>query len=486
MKKSYKTQLDIFEKNQFFLHIHQAANLHKGIINIDNQTDDLINYYNHNKKNLQLLKFVPASGAATRMFKDLILLHEENIQSKETDCFFENISQFPFSDFVERTLKKMGHTTNNLNDSNVVNQLINKILDNFNYTILPKGLIPFHRYEKGKRTAFEEHFIESLNYCNNETINNSISLHFTVGEEHQALFRLFTRSFVSDYEQKYNCSFDVSFSIQDPKTHTIAVNLDNTIFLKKNGKVLLRPAGHGALIKNLNNLKADIIFIKNIDNVTTDSRKETTFLYKKALAGLLLQIQQKIFSFLTRLDNKTLDIKETINFLEKELYIQIPNHFNNLSLSEKNEFIRNKLNRPIRVCGMVKNEGQPGGGPFWVKDSKTGEISLQIVESSQINFKDVNQKSIFESSTHFNPVDLVCGVKNYKGNKFDLEQFVNKDTYFIAEKTHEGKPIKILELPGLWNGAMYHWNTLFVEVPSETFSPVKTVLDLLKPEHQGE
>ncbi len=484
MKKSYKSQLGLFEKNHFFLDIYKEASLQEGIKSIDNQLDILGLCYNSSKEDLKLVKFVPASGAATRMFKDLILLYERGIVSKETEYFFENILQFPFSDFIQRALKKIGAKIEDLNNSAIANQLIDQILNNFNYTILPKGLIPFHQYKEEKRTAFQEHFIESIDYCNNE--KDPISLHFTVGDEHQSLFRLFIRSFVSEYEQKYNRVFDVSFSVQDPKTHTIAVNLDNTPFLNKKGKNLLRPAGHGALIKNLNNLNADIIFIKNIDNVTTDSRKEATYVYKKALAGLLFQKQQKAFSFLEELDEQTINIEEVTSFLEKEMNVKIPNEFDNLTSFEKNDFIRNKLNRPIRVCGMVKNEGQPGGGPFWVRDSKTGEISLQIVESPQINLKDPQQKAIFESSTHFNPVDLVCGVKDYKGNKFDLEQFVNDNTYFIAEKTHEGKPIKVLELPGLWNGAMYDWNTLFVEVPSETFSPVKTVLDLLKPEHQGE
>ncbi|APD06691.1 hypothetical protein UJ101_01167 [Flavobacteriaceae bacterium UJ101] len=484
MKKALKKQLKFYQKNNNFLCIEEPAILDKGIQNIDKQIDTLSNFYINKKTTLKIVKFVPASGAATRMFKDLILLREESISSNETKLFFDNILQFPFSNFIQRALKKIGAKREDLQNPLIANQLIEQILKNFNYTILPKGLIPFHKYNNEIRTAFQEHFIEGVQYCQNK--GNIIPLHFTVGEKHQALFRLSLRSFISNYEQLYNCSFHVSFSVQDPDTHSIAVNLDNTPFLDKKGNIVLRPAGHGALIKNLNHLDADIIFIKNIDNVTVDSKKENTFKYKKALAGLLLQIQEKIFSFLKNLDQNILKIDDALLFLQNDLNIILPKDFKHLSEAEKKSFIKQKLNRPTRVCGMVKNEGQAGGGPFWVKNQDTNEITLQIVESAQINFKDIQQKEIFESSTHFNPVDIVCGVKDYKGIKFDLEQFVDPDTYFIAEKTHEGKPIKALELPGLWNGAMSNWNTLFIEVPLNTFSPVKTVLDLLKPAHQGE
>ncbi len=484
MAKSLEKQLKLFERAHNFLHIEDYASLENGIQNIDNQIEKLISFYETQKTNLKLLKFVPASGAATRMFKDLILLHEEAIHSKETDLFFNNILRFPFSDFIQRVLKKMNAHVDDLHEQKVANQLIEEILKNFNYTILPKALIPFHQYRNEIRTAFQEHFIESIQYCKNR--QNKVYLHFTVGEKHQALFRLFLRSFISKYEELYHCTFNVSFSVQDPKTHTIAVNLDNTPFIDKNGEILLRPAGHGALIKNLNDINADIIFIKNIDNVTVDSKKATTFEYKKALAGLLLQTQEKIFYFLNQLEKNTLSINTVLDFLQNKLNIKIPEKFNHFSDLEKQIFIKTKLNRPLRMCGMVKNDGQVGGGPFWIKNQETGEITLQIVESAQIDLNDTQQKEIFESSTHFNPVDIVCSTKNFKGEKFDLEQFIDHNAYFISEKTHEGKPIKVLELPGLWNGSMADWNTLFVEVPSRTFSSVKTVLNLLKPEHQGE
>lgn len=483
MKKALKKQLEFYQNSNNFLFIEEPATLENGIQNIDKQINSYIGFYESKKNSLKIIKFIPASGAATRMFKDLILLHEESISSKETDLFFNHILQFPFSNFIQRSLKKIEAKVEDLNDPIIANQLIEQILQNFNYTILPKGLIPFHQYKNEVRTAFQEHFIEGVHYCQSKDI---VYLHFTVGKKHQALFRLALRSFISNYEQLYNCIFHVSFSIQDPETHSIAVNLDNTPFLDKKGKFLLRPAGHGALIKNLNSLDADIIFIKNIDNVTIDSKKENTFKYKKALAGLLLKTQEKVFSFLKELDQNNLKMDEAIDFLQRELNIPLPKDFKYLSEKEKKQFIRKKLNRPIRVCGMVKNEGQAGGGPFWVRNQDTSEITLQIVESAQIDLKNTQQKEIFESSTHFNPVDLVCGVKDYKGTKFDLEQFIDHNAYFIAEKTHEGKAIKALELPGLWNGAMSDWITLFVEVPLDTFSPVKTVLDLLKSAHQGE
>lgn len=482
MKKTLRKQLNLYQKKARFFSIKEPATLGKGIQNIEKQLDDFALFYETKKNVIKILKFVPASGAATRMFKDLTLLHENAISSTETDLFFENILRFPFSDFIQRELRKIDAKITSLDNPVVVSQLIEQILKSFNYTILPKGLIPFHQYENEIRTAFQEHFIEGVHYCKNK--NNMVYLHFTVGKEHQALFKLSLRSFISSYEKLYDCIFHVSFSVQDPKTHSIAVNLDNTLFLDKKGKFILRPAGHGALIKNLNQLDADIIFIKNIDNVTIDSRKESTFKYKKALAGLLLQIQEKTFSCIRELDQNTLKINSALNFLQTELNINLPENFTHFSKAEKYTFVRKKLDRPIRVCGMVENKGEIGGGPFWVKNHDTGELSLQIVESAQIDLKNTQQREIFEHSTHFNPVDIVCGIKDYMGVKFDLEQFVDNNAYFIAEKTYEGKPIKALELPGLWNGAMSNWITLFVEVPLETFSPVKTVLDLLKPEHQ--
>ncbi len=478
LKKSFKEQIDILKQGKILVLVEAPATLNSGIQIIEKEKEVFIAKYEKAQKQLDIIKFVPASGAASRMFKDLFLFYEENIFSNEVRCFFENILRFPFADFIKRMLKLMNKTVEDLKNPVIAKDLISIILKNFNYNVLPKGLIPFHLYGKTARTAFEEHFVEAAGYCNGK---NGINMYFTVDKKYLPLFRFFLRTFVSDYEKNYHCNYQTKFFIQDPATNTLVVHLDNQPFLDENGEWLLKPAGHGALMKNLNELEADIIFIKNIDNVTIDSRKPLTIKYKKALAGVLLSIQEKIFTYLKAIDSDSLCINSALDFLGEKLNIIFPKTFNNFTEKEKLNFIRRKLNRPLRVCGMVKNEGQIGGGPFWVK--KNGEISLQIVESYQIDLEDPAQKKIFEASTHFNPVDIVCGVKDYKGRKFILTQFTDDKAYSIVEKTHEGKPIKSLELPGLWNGAMSKWNTLFVEIPSETFTPVKTVLDLLKPSH---
>ncbi len=482
MRVTIKEQLDLYKKNDNFLNIERPATYNDGIINIDNKLSELIDFFEKNNDDLNILKFVPASGAATRMFKHILTLNKTGSSSEYTELFLKNIDNFPFSEFIKRYLNNLNIADKNLSNPRNANLVLEKILEDLNYTSLPKGLIPFHKYNNEIRTAFQEHIVEGATYCKNK--NKEVYLHFTVGDGFEPLFRSVLGSFILKYEKKYDANFFINFSNQDPKTNTIAVNLDNTPFKDQNGKELYRPAGHGALIKNLNKLNYDIIFIKNIDNVTTDNRKEITFKYKKALGGLLLKYQQIIFSYLEDIKDYQLNINECIDFLKKKLLISFPPTFHKFTDNEKIVFIKGKLHRPIRICGMVKNQGKAGGGPFWVISKETRNVSLQIVESAQIDLKDINQKEVFEKSTHFNPVDIVCGVKNYKGEKFDLEKFVDHDTYFITEKTHKGNPLKALELPGLWNGSMSDWNTLFVEVPLETFTPVKSVNDLLNPEHQ--
>ena len=344
-------------------------------------------------------------------------------------------------------------------------------------------MIEFHKYDDGPRTAFEEHLVEGAGYALMD--NGHVNIHLTVSPEHKKLFENLLDKVRSKYENLLKVKFEISFSVQKPSTDTISLDHIDEPFREKNGKLHFRPGGHGALLENLNDMDADIIFIKNIDNVQPDRLKQETILYKKALAGVLLEFQEKSFDFLSLTDNdKDLSDKKI-----DEIRVFLEGMGINLDLNgitdkhDKIKLLKQKLNRPIRVCGMVKNVGEPGGGPFWVKQS--GRIrSLQIVESSQVNHKDPEQEAMLHSSTHFNPVDLVCGIRNYKGEKFDLLTFRDPNTCFISKKYKNGKPLKAFELPGLWNGSMADWNTIFVEVPISTFSPVKTLHDLLRPVHQ--
>jgi hypothetical protein len=350
------------------------------------------------------------------------------------------------------------------------------------YGQLPKGLLLFHRYPDGARTAMEEHLIEGALYACNAT--RQVNLHFTVSPEHRELFRRAAKAKTPEYEQRLNVKFHIGFSEQKPSTDTIAVDSENQPF-HDNGKLLFRPGGHGALIENLNDMDADVIFIKNIDNVMPDAIKPDTIYYKKLIAGVLIHYRQKIFDYLNRIDSGKYDhaeLLEMLYFLQNELCIKNP-ETKMLEDAELVLYIKSKLNRPLRVCGMVRNQGEPGGGPFFtVSPDRT--VSLQILEGSQIDLKNPAMKQLFEQGTHFNPVDLVCAVRNYKGEKFDLTRYIDKNTGFISSKSKSGKILKALELPGLWNGSMSDWNTIFVEVPIETFNPVKTVNDLLRKEHQ--
>ena len=352
--------------------------------------------------------------------------------------------------------------------------------EGLNYANLPKALIHFHKYDNENRLALHEHFVEGAKYAQMQ--DGVVHLHFTVSPEHHDDFLFEIEEIQEEYESKYDVMYVVDFSFQKPETDTIAVNLDNTPFLDSEN-LLFRPAGHGALLSNLNDLDSDLIYIKNIDNITTDRLKSDTILYKKALASFLINTQNRIFEYLKQLYNEGIsdaDIKEIEFYLSENLKIVSVKADKN----QKIDFLRSVLNRPIRVCGMVKNEGEPGGGPFWVFDEDLKIESLQIVESSQIDLENIEQKQIVHSATHFNPVDLVCATKNYKGEKFDLTQFVNAETGFISIKSKDGKELKAMELPGLWNGAMDKWITFFVEVPLSTFSPVKTINDLLREEHR--
>ncbi len=484
-------QLQFFCNGIAKVNLEKSAAVDDGIILFSNEEiEELCHYFDENKTNKTIEKFVPASGAASRMFKFLSEFLSEFDFEKGTinsyinhkkdhnlPVFLVGLKNFPFYRQVKDKILAITPNYYELEKDQKDYLFIKTLLSStyFDYANKPKGVLPFHKKDNSILTPVEEHFNETFFY---KKLEEKSKIHFTISKEHQNLFE----EIINQYSE-----FNVSFSYQKESTDTIAVNLDNTPFRNINGSLLFRPGGHGALIENLNQLESDIIFIKNIDNVSQNHINDIVK-YKKVLGGLLLKIQQQIFNYLVQLDSKNSSdeqLNEIKTFAKEKLNISLPINFDKFQAEYKIELLFNELNRPIRICGMVKNEGEPGGGPFWVKN-ENGLSSLQIVETSQINLKDKEQKKIVELATHFNPVDLVCGIKDYKNNKFDLTQFVDEKTGFIVEKNKDGKPLKSFELPGLWNGAMANWITLFVEVPLSTFNPVKTVNDLLKPAHQPE
>ncbi len=481
-------QLQVFKTGFPYLKIRHAAELGKGITKLSNedQKNLLEKWDEYLQTNATILKFVPASGAASRMFKDLFEFLESKSALPEKDFekkFFDEIDKFAFyNDLNHACIKNIGKNIQELIVEKKHKTIVENLLleSGLNYGSLPKGLLRFHSYPDMKRTAFQEHLVEGALYASNSS--KKINIHFTVSKEHRELFERHLTESLPYFENRYEAKFIVNFSEQKPSTDTIAADMNNEAF-RDNGKLLFRPGGHGALIENLNDLNADVIFIKNIDNVVPDNRKDTTVSYKKLIAGLLVKTQKKCFEYLFLLENGTLSsekLHEIEDFCKETLCIEAKQ---NLESEELKTYLFNKLNRPIRVCGMVKNEGEPGGGPFITVNSD-GTASPQILESSQIDLNNPADKLKMQQSTHFNPVDLVCSVKNYKGEKFNLLKYIDKNTGFISLKSKNGKELKALELPGLWNGAMSDWNTIFVEVPVETFNPVKTVNDLLRPEHQ--
>lgn len=432
-------------------------------------------------------RLVPASGAATRMFKALLayLNEEEKEPGQEVRTFFDNLPRFAFHEALAKVMARDGL---DLELRTVLSYLLTE--KGLGYADLPKGLLLFHRYPDGPRTPFEEHLVETAETLRDES--GACRLHFTVSPEHEQRFR----DLLASLEGKHEARFAVTFSHQKHSTDTIAVDPDNRPFRLEDGGLLFRPGGHGALLDNLNDLGEegwDVVQLKNIDNVVPDGRKPLVNRWKMLLGGHLLSLQERVFRYLDRLewmkdaeedDNAGSLLDEVSRFLAEDLSRPLPSTFASLGLEEKRRFLITSLDRPLRVCGVVKNQGEPGGGPFWV-ESPTGGVSPQIVETSQIDSDSPEQQAVLRSSTHFNPVDLVCGLKDRHGKPYDLHPFVDPATVFISTKSHEGRPVKALERPGLWNGSMAGWNTVFVEVPDATFAPVKTVLDLLRPEHQA-
>ncbi|WP_433815150.1 DUF4301 family protein [Flavobacterium johnsoniae] len=491
-------QLDIFKNGIAKSSLISPATINNGILSLSEvDFKEKASFFDKHKEEFKIKKFVPASGAATRMYKFLTAflndfdIEKETINAyinrkndKELAIFIIGMDKFPFFEDVDKKLRELYPDFENL-ERDYKNYYFIKLLlspEHFNSANKPKAVLPFHLYKTHIATPIEEHLNECVHYATAKNVSN---LHFTVSEIHQDLFETTVDEVKGKIEKPSGIKINIGYSYQSKSTDSINVDLKNKIVRSSNGSLVFRPGGHGALIENLNNLDSDIIFIKNIDNVI-QNHIDKIALYKKALGGILIEVQQKVFGYLKAIEKnevKEEDLKEIVDVLMQKLNIQMTEDFNKFTFENKITKIKELLDRPIRVCGMVRNEGEPGGGPFWVMNDK-GEVSLQIVETSQVDLANKKQLEVLEEATHFNPVDLVCGIKNYKGEKFDLKKFVDEKSGFIVEKSVEGKAVKSYELPGLWNGSMANWLTVFVAVPLITFNPVKTVNDLLKPAHQ--
>ena len=459
-----ETQLKNFREGFPFLPVTRAASCGDGIRVLDAAgIEQAAARYDRAKESLRVVKFVPASGAATRMFKDLFEFVREGRRTAVVGELLANRRRFAFWPELRTIIG---------DDADELRTVENIVAEGLRYGETPKGLVSFHRYGDEVRKAVEEHLVEGAQYA---AAGGEVKIHFTVSPEHLTRFEALLAEKIPGYESRFEVKYRISFSVQDPSTDTLAVNPDCTPFRRADGRLLFRPAGHGALIGNLGKIDADIVFVKNIDNVTTDARRGDTVLYKKALAGVLLALQERIFEYLMALEVPGAELEPIAAFIENELCVKLPKDYGTALL-------RQVLDRPIRMCGMVSNEGEPGGGPFWVAGAD-GLETLQIAESNQIA---PEKRELMRSATHFNPVDLVCSFRTSKGGRFDLQEFVDPATGFISRKSDGGRELLAQELPGLWNGAMARWNTVFVEVPITTFSPVKVVTDLLRPEHQGD
>ena len=489
-EQQIETQLGQFKTGFPFLKLEAAAAIGRGIVapTSDEGRKYVDAWQKYKAAGKRVVKFVPASGAASRMFKDMFAFVDADYDKPTTDFekkYFDNIDKFAFYGELDAVCQK-----NNgkgikalIQEGNFKAVAANMLkAEGLNYGQLPKGLLLFHNYPEGPRTPMEEHLVEGALYA---ASNGEAHVHFTVSHEHMELFKQKVAQKADMYAKKYGIAYDITFSEQKPSTDTVAANPDGTPFRNADGSLLFRPGGHGALIENLNEIEADVIFVKNIDNVVPDRLKGDTVLWKQIIAGVLVTLQKKAFEYLELLDSGKYtheQVEEIIRFVQNDLCCRKAD-IKELEDADLVIYLRKKLNRPMRVCGVVKNVGEPGGGPF-LTYNQDGTVSLQILESSQIDKSNKEYMEMFTKGTHFNPVDLVCAVKDYKGNAFDLPKFVDPTTGFISQKSKSGKELQALELPGLWNGAMSDWSTIFVEVPLSTFNPVKTVNDLLREQHQ--
>ncbi|MDO4692122.1 MAG: DUF4301 family protein [Porphyromonadaceae bacterium] len=476
-----------------FLHILASASLERGIMRVERDEEARYmqtweDYLRDPKANV--CKMVPASGAASRMFKSLYaFLDSDKAEPNTPDVqrFFDHLSSFAFYDRLgEVCLRNSWKSIPKLLGQGEYKTVVSNLLleNGLNYGAMPKGLLQFHAYPKGSSTAAEEHLVEGALYARDAM--GRVRIHFTVSPEHHTAFESHLERARLYYEDKYGVTYQISYSEQMPSTDTLALDAEGNLFRREDGGLLFRPGGHGALINNLGTLDADIVFIKNIDNVVPDHLKGATIMYKKFLGGILIHLRRRIFDYLRVLERGKAShntLVEIADFLDNTLCISVPEEYMH---DDKvlQDWLYGKLNRPVRVCGMVRNQGEPGGGPFIIREAD-GSSSLQILESTQINMADEHQRTMLQSGGYFNPVDLVCSLRNHHGDRYDLQRYINPKTAFIASKSQGGRELKALERPGLWNGAMHDWNTVFVEVPIETFNPVKEVNDLLRPEHQS-
>lgn len=497
-------QIAIFEKGALYAELDRPCTVGDGIKRLpDEELPEYIRIYEHAVHSREVVKFVPASGAATRMFKSLLKVAREHrpvqhasiselAEKKEGDYaevldFMDHIDRFAFYDALRARMKYDGLDLEQLRQKGDYTDIIDYVLGpkGLGYAQTPKGLVLFHKYPEGARTAFEEHLVEAAEYVKDK--NGKCRLHFTVSPEHRKGFESLMRRKGGDYENAYGARYDVGFSEQSPATDTIAVDMENRPFRDAGGRLLFRPGGHGALLDNLNGLGGDLVFIKNVDNVVPDRLKAETFRWKKALGGYLITVEKKIRRFQELLSADSVndeDMEAAASFIRRELCVELPGDLGNADTGEKIAILRDRLDRPLRVCGMVPSTGEPGGGPFWVRHTG-GNRSIQIVENAQIDPDSAEQQAVLKGLTHFNPVDIVASMRDRSGNPYDLHQYVDPEAVFISVKSRDGRELKALEHPGLWNGAMAGWNTIFIEVPLITFNPVKTVNDLLRDEHQG-
>lgn len=482
-------QLALFCRGISPVRLNRPCRTEDGIVNLaEDEMPSLLDAYEEAVRTRRIMKFVPASGAASRMFREWYRFLDKGgfDGGPESDAFLRDLKRYAFLADLEAAVAGKGGNLKELMSKKETSLILRMILteDGLNYGCLPKGLLKFHAYPEGDRTALEEHLVEAALYARDS--GNVASLHFTVSGEHESAFRERLSQVLCRYEENFETRYVVGFSTQEPATNTIAADLENRPFRDDRGGLVFRPGGHGALLENLNALEADIVFLKNIDNVVPDRLKTTTVLWKKLLAGYMIHLQTKVFRSLHILDGNDCgqqDIAAVEGFCEREMNIVLPAGFRERPIAERRSFLTGKLNRPLRVCGMVKNEGEPGGGPFWVDSRDRTGVSLQIIEESQVDGADPGQRALWLSATHFNPVDLVCGIRDYRGQKFDLTDFVDQEMSSISRKSEKGRDLRALERPGLWNGSMAFWNTIFVQVPLLTFNPVKTVTDLIRREH---
>ena len=494
-------QMKKFRKPSFFLHLNRPCTPGDGIRRISpEETEKYLKLHQEAAAAGRFLKFVPASGAATRMFQALFQIYQSYPEDLEEICpgpdsgddaaravplLGERIKSLALYEDLTAVMALDDFSPDLLIRQQKIKLVVEYLLKDkgLNYGYLPKALLKFHRYASGTRTAYEEHLHEAAHYILDQ--NQVCRLHFTISMEHEEDFRKHARIVHPICAAQCGAGYEIGFSPQKPSTDTIAVDRDNLPFRDDDGRLIFRPGGHGALLENLNDLRGDLVYIKNIDNVAPDHLKGPTFLWKKILGGYLVELQDLIHGYVRKLrqESPTNLHEEIEDFAEQRLFIDFPEVYEGWSSHDQRRFLLEKLTRPIRVCGMVPNVGEPGGGPFWV-EGKSGTRSLQIVEKAQVDAGTPEQKAIWDSSTHFNPVDLVCSLRDDTGKPFNLHRYVDQEAFFISRKSLHGKILKALELPGLWNGSMSDWITVFVEVPGATFTPVKTIDDLLRPEHQ--